>query len=133
MNYFQVLSFVFGAALILTRGAIHLFPERWNKFELNKAYTEKQPRWVWIVALFGLLLLAFTWYMHFTAGVPNSLVITLVLTLTLVKTSQVLFNYNSFRQFVVRVLTRDRKTLAVINIAALGLGIGLILIGVFLY
>ncbi len=133
MNYFQVLSFVFGALLILTRVAIHFFPKSWNEFELNKAYPEKQPGWVWVVGLFGLLLVAFTWYMHFTAAVPNSLVITIILSLTLLKSSQVLFNYNSFRQFVERVLTRDRKTLAVINIAALGLGIGLILIGVFLY
>jgi hypothetical protein len=133
MNYFQVLSIVFGLVLILTRPAIQFFPKQWNAFELNTAYTEKQPRWVWLVGLFGIVLVAFTWYKHFTAGVPYSLVITLLLTLTLVKMSQVLFNYKQFRAFVVRVLEKDRKTLALINIAALILGIASLLIGFLLY
>jgi hypothetical protein len=133
MNYFQVLSIVFGLILILTRPAIQFFPKQWNAFELNTAYTEKQPRWVWFVGLFGLGLVAFTWYKHFTAGVLYSLVITLLLTLTLVKMSQVLFNYQQFRAFVVRVLEKDRKTLALINIAALILGVASLLIGFLLY
>jgi hypothetical protein len=133
MNYFQVMSLIFGAILILTRPAIQFFPKRWNDFELNTAYTEKQPRWVWVVGSLGLLLVGFTWYKHFTAGVPYSLVITLLLTLTLLKTSQVLFNYKQFRDFVVRVLTRDRKILAAINIVALILGLGALAMGIFLY
>jgi hypothetical protein len=133
MNYFQVMSLIFGAILILTRPAIQFFPKRWNDFELNTAYTEKQPRWVWVVGSLGLLLVGFTWYKHFTAGVPYSLVITLLLTLTLLKTSQVLFNYKQFRAFVVRVLTRDRKILAAINIVALILGLGALAMGIFLY
>ena len=133
MNYFQVLSLVFGAILVLTRPAIQFFPRQWNKFELNTAYTEKQPFWVWIAGALGLLLIAFTWYKHFTAGVPYSLAITLLLSLTLVKLSQVLFNYKQFRAFAVRVLEKDRKTLALINIFALALGIGSILMGLLLY
>ena len=133
MNYFQVLSIVFGLILILTRPAIQFFPRQWNAFELNTAYTEKQPRWVWFIGLFGLALVIFTWYMHFTAGIPYSIVITLVLTLTLVKTSQVLFNYKQFRSFVVRVLERDRKTLALINTFALLLGLALLIMGFLLY
>ena len=133
MNYFQVLSIVFGLILILTRPAIQFFPKQWNAFELNKAYTEKQPRWVWYIGLFGLGLVAFTWYKHFTAGIPYSLVITLFLTLTLVKMSQVLFNYKQFRAFVAQVLEKDRRTLALINIFALILGIASLLIGFLLY
>jgi len=133
MNYFQVLSIAFGLILILTRPAIQFFPRQWNAFELNTAYTEKQPRWVWFIGLFGLALVIFTWYMHFTAGIPYSIVITLVLTLTLVKTSQVLFNYKQFRAFVARVLERDRKTLTLINTFALLLGLALLIMGFLLY
>jgi uncharacterized membrane protein YdcZ (DUF606 family) len=133
MNYFQVLSFAFGIVLILTRPAIQFFPKQWNAFELNIAYTEKQPRWVWFIGLLGISLVAFTWYKHLTAEVPYSLVITLLLTLTLVKMSQVLFNYQQFRAFVVKVLEKDRKTLALINLFALILGIASLLMGFLLY
>ena len=133
MNYFQVLSIVFGLILILTRPAIQFFPKQWNAFELNTAYTEKQPRWVWYVGIFGLGLVIFTWYMHFTADVPYSIIITLMLTVTLVKMSQVLFNYKQFRAFVVRVLEKDRKTLSLINLFALILGVASLLMGFLLY
>ncbi len=133
MNYFQVLSITFGAILVLTRPAIQFFPKKWNAFELNRAYTEKQPRWVWIAGAIGLGLVVFTWYMHFTAEVPYSLVITLLFTLTLVKMSQVLFNYRQFRAFAERVLVRDRKTLTMINLFALFLGLVCLLMGIFLY
>lgn len=133
MNYFQILSIVFGLILILTRPAIQFFPKQWNAFELNAAYTEEQPRWVWYVGMFGFGLVAFTWYKHFTAGVPYSLVITLMLSLTLAKMSQVLFNYEQFRTFVVRVLEKDRKTLALINLFALILGFASLAMGLLLY
>lgn len=133
MNYFQGLCFFFGALLVLTRPAIQFFPKKWNDFELNTAYTENQPRWVWIVALVGLLLVGFTWYKHLTTDIAYSLVITIILSLTLIKTSQVLFNYQRFRQFVVHVLIEDRKKLAVINTVALILGVVVISLGFNLY
>jgi len=71
--------------------------------------------------------------MHFTADVPSSLVITLLLSLSLIKSSQVLFNYRQFRAFVARVLEKDRKTLSLINAVVLILGTGTILMGLFLY
>ena len=133
MNYFQVLSVVFGLILILTRPAIQFFPKQWNAFELNTVYTEKQPRWVWFLGALGLALVIYTWYMHLTLGIPYSLIVTLILTLTLVKMSQVLFNYQQFRAFARRVLEKDRKTLTMINIFALVLGLALLLMGFLLY
>jgi hypothetical protein len=133
MNYFQALSIVFGTLLILTRPAMHLFPKKWNDFELNTAYTEKQPKWVWYVAGIGLLLVGFTWYKHFTTNIPYSLIMSIFLSLTLLKTSQVLFNYQQFRSLVIRVLTQDRKTLAIINISVLVLGLAVVSMGIFLY
>jgi hypothetical protein len=133
VEYFKFLSIILGAVMILTRPAMHLFPKKWNEFELNTAYTKKQPPWVWYVSIIGLCLVVFTWYKHLTAGVPYSLIITLFITLTLVKTSQVLFNYERFRQFVVNVLTRDRKTLAAINISVLVVGAALLALGIVVY
>jgi hypothetical protein len=133
MNYFQAVCFIFGGLILLTRPIMHLFPKKWNDFELNTAYTEKQPAWVWVVAGIGILLVGFTWYQHITTDVPNSLVITLILSLTLVKISQVLFNYEMFRKFAVRVLTKDRKILTAINFVVIFLGVAVISMGFLLY
>ena len=93
MNYFEGLSYTFGALMILTRPAMHLFPKSWNRFELNTAF----------------------------------------ISLTLIKTSQVLFNYQQFRKFVTHVLTVDRKVLNIINAAVFAMGVALILLGYFIY
>ena len=133
MNYFEGLSYVLGALMILTRPAMYFFPKHWNQFELNTAYTEKQPRWVWVVAAIGLLLVGFTWYQHITTDVPYSLIITIFVSLTIIKTSQVLFNYQQFRKFVIHVLTVDRSILNTINIAVLVTGVALFFLGFFVY
>lgn len=133
MNYFQILSFSLGAVIILTRFLIEFFPKRWKEFELNSAYTEEKPKWIWYVAIFGLIIIAFTWYMHFTTDVPYSIVITLFVSLTVLKTSQVLFNYENFRSLVVRLFNEERKTLTKLNVVILILGIAVFSLGLFLY
>ena len=133
MNYFEALSIGFGLAMILTRPLIHLFPQRWADFEMDRVYTRRQPIWVWLAGGFGLGLVAFTWYRHFTHGVPYSIVVTLIISLTLVKLSQVLFNYQQFRAFAERVLKRERTTMNLISIATALLGLVLVSMGIWLY
>jgi len=133
MNYFEGLSIGFGLVMILTRPLIHLFPQRWADFEMDRVYTRRQPIWVWLAGGFGLGLVAFTWYRHFTHGVPYSIVVTLIISLTLVKLSQVLFNYQQFRAFAERVLKRERTTMNLISIATALLGLVLVSMGIWLY
>ena len=131
MNYFQVLAIAFGGILILVRPIMHLFPRRWAEFEMSKAYTERQPAWVWAAGVLGVALVAFTWYRQITAPVPYSIIITLAITLTLVKLSQVLFNYKQFRAFAEKALTRDRSVLAKITAGTVLLGFVLLGMGVW--
>lgn len=133
MNYFEGLAIGFGLVMILTRPLIHLFPQRWADFEMNRVYTHRQPLWVWLAGVFGLGLVAFTWYRHFTQGVPYSIVVTLILSLTLIKVSQVLFNYQQFRAFAERVLNRERSTMNLISLVTGLLGLALIGLGIWVY
>jgi hypothetical protein len=133
MNYFEGLAIGFGLVMILTRPLIHLFPQRWADFEMNRVYTHRQPLWVWLVGVFGLGLVVFTWYRHFTQAVPYSIVVTLILSLTLIKVSQVLFNYQQFRTFAGRVLQRERSTMNLISLVTGLLGLALIGLGIWVY
>lgn len=132
-NYFRILSIAYGLVMILKGPIIHILGEKWTKFELGTAYTEKQPLWVWIVGAAGILLVIFTWYMFFTTEVQYSLIITLIITLTMVKVSQVLFNYKRFRTFAVKVTTKDTSVLTALNIVTAVIGVFLVLLGIFIY
>ncbi len=133
MSYFTILSLGYGLVMLLTRPMIHLFPQAWADIEMGKIYTDRQPVWVWLVGCFGVGLVAFTWYTHFTAEVPYSIIVTLVISLTLVKLSQVLFNYKQFRAFAERVLRRERQTMNRISMVTVFLGLGLLALGIFVY
>lgn len=131
--YFKLLSLIWGIFAITVRPLIHLIPKQWNDFELNKAYKKKQPKWVWVAGVLGFLLVSITWYVELTTAVPYSLIITILVTLTLVKIFQLLFNYDKFRQFVVKALIEDQSIIRKINIVSTILGLILIALGLFLY
>ncbi|HKL76212.1 MAG TPA: hypothetical protein VJ881_09115 [Halanaerobiales bacterium] len=133
MNYFKIFSIVWGVIMIGLRLLIHIIPEKWSDFELNKAYSEKKPKWIWAVSILAIFLVATTWYKEITTEVDLSMILTILVTLTLIKVSQIIFNYNSFRKFVKKALVEDRRIIAKINIASTILGIILILLGIFVY
>lgn len=73
MNYFKVFSIVWGVIMIGLRLLIHLIPEKWSDFELNKAYSEKEPKWTWAVSILAIFLVIATWYKEITTEVILSM------------------------------------------------------------
>ncbi len=49
------------------------------------------------IALFGLGLVALTWYMHFTLGIANSIYLTVLFSLTAIKAVVLLLDYQKFQ------------------------------------
>ena len=133
VTYFKIFSIIWGMAMVCVRLFIHLVPEKWNDFELNKVYTEQKPKWVWAVGIVSVLIVSVTWYKEITTEVNLSIIVTLLVTITLIKVSQILFNYTKFRRFAIKALVEDRSIIIKINIATTILGIVLILLGIFLY
>ncbi|SEA23620.1 hypothetical protein SAMN05421743_103261 [Thalassobacillus cyri] len=133
MNFFAIFSIVWGVLMIGIRSLIHLIPKSWNEFELNQVYKEKKPRWVWALAAISLGIVFFTWYKELTTAVPYSLLLTILVTLTLVKVSQLVFNYKQFRGFVKKALVEDRQLIRKINAGTTIVGIILIILGIYVY
>ena len=133
MNYFKMLGLVFGLAALLKPVYMHLIPWDENKF-IAKAYAKKRPAWLVPVSVCGLLLVVLTWYMHFTAGVPYSIVLTLLFSLTTLKAFTLLFNYEQFHKMVVKMLSKDRgRDIVLIDIGAGLFGLVVVLLALFVY
>lgn len=133
MNYFKVFSLIWGVIMIGVRLLMHVMPEKWNDFELKKAYPENRPNWIWAVVAVSVIVIIVTWYMEFTTAIPLSIILTVLVTATLIKAYQVLFNYTRFRDFVIKALIEERRLIVKINMATTILGIVLILLGIFVY
>lgn len=133
MNYFRWLGLIFGLAALLKPVYMHLIPWDEKRF-LAKAYARQRPVWVVPVVVAGLGLVGFTWYMHATRGVPYSLVITLLFSLTAIKGIILLLDYRRFQAWVERMLERDRgRGILRVDLAAGLLGLLVILVTLLLY
>lgn len=133
MNYFKVLGLVVGLAALLKPVYMHIIPWDENKF-LAKTYAGQRPPWVLAVVVCGLLLVAFTWYMHFTADIPYSIVITLLFSLSAVKGLVLLLDYERFQQWVAGMLQRNRgRDIVKIDIAVGVFGAVIVILSLVLY
>lgn len=109
INYFEGLCFLWAGIGFGSRILMGLFGERWNKWEIKHAYAEKRPFWIYIIAIAGIGLVALTWLQVVRSPIPYAWVIAVLVTLTLVKLSALLFAYDKFRSFVETTLSDPSK------------------------
>lgn len=133
MNYFQVASISLGVFIIVVRSLMHIIPKKWNTFELEYMYKKDRPRWVFLAGFISIIFVGYTWYQEIVTKIPYSLFFTILISLTMIKTSQVLFNYERFRKFAEYALTKNRKVLLRINITTTIVGLVLIGLGIYVY
>lgn len=132
MLYFKVLCFVWAIIGLGSRFFMYTLKENWNSWEQDKAYKEKRPLWVVLVAILGIVLIIVTWTIYIVYDVKYGWILSLLMTLTIVKISNLLFRYDKFREFLKEILP-DKKRMKRLNISVIILSIVLILMGLFLY
>jgi hypothetical protein len=133
MNYFKILGIIFGLAAFLKPFYMHIIPWDENKF-IAKAYSEKRPAWIVPVAVLGLALVALTWYMHFTADIQYSLVITILFSLTAIKAIALIFDYKRFQEWVKGMLSQDKgRGIVLVDIGASIFGLAVIVLTLYFY
>ena len=133
VNFFSLLCFFWALIGIGSRVIMGIMGrEGWNKWELNQAYTEKKPRWIYLFGGFTILLIGYTWYRVFTSDIQYDWIIAALVSLTGIKVSTILFKYDQFRKFAVMLLG-DRKKMLKLNISIIIFSIVLIWMGLYLY
>ena len=132
MSYFSALCYFWAAIGLVSRFFILRMGEKWSKWELNNAYTESKPRWIYLLGIFGTALVGYSWYRVVVTDVRFSWIITALLSLTLVKVFNLTFNYEGFRKFVVNTLDDSRRWRS-INVSIIVFSVALVFVGIFLY
>ena len=93
MNYFSGLCFFWAFIGLGSRFLIIKLGKKWNDWEMEKAYTEKKPTWIYFLGVFGIGLVIYTWYQVFVTDVRYSWIIAGLISITLIKIFNLLFNY----------------------------------------
>ena len=107
MSYFQVLGFIIGLAAMLKIILMLLRPQNATDF-IARAYGEKRPLWVIPVFIITLGLVGYTWYMQFTTSVPYSIIVTVFVSLALLKVLFIVFDYPRFKKKVDATLAKEK-------------------------
>lgn len=131
-SYFSYFCFIWAAVGIVTRILMVTMGEKWNKWEMEKAYASQKPTWIYIIVILGLFMIALTWYQVFNLNVQYSWIMAVIVSLTTIKLSALLFKYDQFRQFASETLNNPKK-MKKLNISVLIISIIFIALGVFVY
>jgi len=131
LNYFQLLCFFWAVLGIGSRILMRVLGARWKTWELENAYSKQKPKWLYVVGVFGLILIGYTWFAVVTMEVPYSWIIAVFVSLTAIKIYLLMFQYDQFRAFVTLMLN-DEKKMMMLNIAVLLFSMACVAMAVFL-
>jgi len=132
LNFFNITCFFYAGFALMTRLPILFLNEEWTQWELNKAYSREKPVWINVVAISSVLFVLFSWYKAWSSNIEYGWILAALLSITLIKISQLLFNYSQFRDFAATTLYNKDKML-LINLGVFAFAIVLILMGIYLY
>jgi len=132
MLFFKLLCFLWAAIGIISRLFMYIMGEQWKTWEMNKAYKAKKPWYINLIALISYIIVIYSWYNVFALQVAYSWIIACLVTLTTVKVSILLLNYDGFRSFASTTLN-DKKKMLQLNVGVLVFSVVLIGMGIFLY
>jgi hypothetical protein len=133
MNYFKLLGVAFGLVAFLKPFYMHHLPWDENSF-IAKTYTEKRPAWIIPIALLGLAMVGYTWFMELTIEVRYSMVITIMFSLTAVKAIFFIFDYKRFYKWVAGMLSKKKgRDIIVVDILAGLFGLALVVLSIILF
>jgi hypothetical protein len=106
--------------------------DQWNDWEMQKAYREEKPKWLYLLGIFSFAIIGLTWYKVMTTTIDYSWIIAVIVSLTTIKIGNLLFNYDNFRKFADTVL-RTKKYRKIMNISVFVISLVFIWMGIYLY
>ncbi len=130
--YFRILSIALGALMVL-RWPLFALIERMRKPGADASAPTRPPFAAWLAGVLALVVVAATWWVQVRHSVDYSIAVTLVATVGLAWTSQVLFNYPKFRDVRRRLSAVRPGFVTAFRLTVALVGIALILLGTLVY
>ncbi|MFH0984731.1 MAG: hypothetical protein V1882_04270 [Candidatus Omnitrophota bacterium] len=129
MIYFEILSVALGAWMVLGGAWAALSVESLRRLTM-KVYPETRPRWMPVVGMVVLVLVLWTWIEFARAASMENFVVTLVMSLALMKVAPMVFFYKKSREFLM-ALVAEPLALRVVALSSASVGVALLVMGIF--
>jgi hypothetical protein len=129
MAYFKILSIALGVWMVFG-GAWAAFSVEGLKWLIVRLYPEVRPRWLPAVGALVLVLVLWTWAEFMKAVSMENFVVTLVMSLGLVKVAPMIFFYKKSREFLM-ALVGEPLAFRVVVLSSAAVGLALLMMGLF--
>lgn len=132
INFFNITCFI-AAALALSSSFMRiLFPDILNSYEQKLIETDEKPFWVFALGVFSIMFIVIVWFHVWKSTLQYTWIMASLFSVSLVKSSMFVFNYDKFRQFAAKFIGNNKRML-VLNLLVLSYGLVLLVMGLFLY
>lgn len=128
-TYFKVLGMILGSWMVLGGAGAVFFVEGLKQL-IARLYPEARPRWVPDVAILVSVLVLWTWVEFVKAVSMEHFVVTLVMSLGLVKVAPMVFFYQKTREFLM-ALVGEPVAFRVVALSSSAVGLALLMMGLF--
>ncbi len=129
MTYFKILSLGLGVLMLGGGLWVIFFKDAWERI-FFRIYPEARPSWVPAAGSLVLLWVLWTWAEFFKATTMPHFVVTLVVSLGLVKVAPFIFFYRKTRD-VLKTLAGETLAFRVVMLSSAAIGFALLVHGFF--
>jgi hypothetical protein len=129
MTYFKILGVALGTWMVLGGLWAVFFMEPLKRL-VARIYPEARPRWMVTVGALVLLLVLWTWVKLTQAVSMENFVVTLVMSLGLVKVAPLVFYYKKSRE-ILMALVAETLAFRVVTLSSASIGLALLVMGLF--
>lgn len=131
MFFFKLLALILGVEMVSLAPVFILMHKDFKALLFEVFCPEQRPSWMWFPIIGVSALILITWYAEFVTQIRMSWIITLYLTLGLVKFYLILFRYDQFRKLIIELSRKERFFQWGLGSIIYFIGIFFLIIGIF--
>lgn len=131
-NFFNISCFFYAVLAISSSLVRMIAADRFTRWEKRLIENEEKPFWVFVTSLFTIMYILILWFMVWKTAIAYGWILALLLSFTLLKSSLLIIDYQRFRRIAASFIQNKHRK-RILNILIFVFGIGLLLIGLFLY
>lgn len=127
MFYFQLICFILGMMIFLGGLFLLIFPDQYKKFATDMISEQRKP-WFVPVSIGMLAWVLLTWIIFAWVQTVSTFLVSVILSLSLIKSYAIVFKYEKFREFVLSFLEMGKVMFQVFATIYFALGAALLAI-----
>lgn len=130
LEFFQSVGTLYGILMIAKWLPVRHIISRWNHY-LPVFQASARPLWLAFASILALQFIGLLWYMELHYPAKYSLYLTILVSITTIKVSELVLKYDELKRHVKIFLEEERPTFSMLNTFTTILGVLALILAIF--